>query len=69
MPSLRPSPPVDARTCVVERGDTLWGLARRYRGDPRKWPLLYEVNRPRIANPDLILPGQRILVAPALGDR
>ena len=33
------------------------GYARVY-NDPFKWPLLYEANRERIADPDLIHPGQ-----------
>ncbi len=53
------APRPDARHRVVQ-GESLWmisGYARVY-NDPFKWPLLYEANRERIADPDLIHPGQ-----------
>lgn len=44
---------------TVQEGDTLWGLAERELGDPRRWEELYEANRDVIGDdPDLILPGQ-----------
>ena len=56
-PTKAPRP--DGRHRVV-RGESLWrisGYARVY-NDPFKWPLLYEANREKIADPDLIHPGQ-----------
>ncbi|GEM_PF-3845125 len=52
---------VDRDTYVVEPGDTLWRLARRY-GVPLK--TLIEVNR--LENPNLIQPGQ-VLTIPGGG--
>lgn len=54
-----PKSDVPERTYTVRRGDTLWGISRRY-GTTVK--ALVELNR--IANPDLIYPGQ-ILRLPA----
>lgn len=42
---------------VVE-GNTLWDLAGYFYDDPWKWPRIYEANRDRIDDPDLIHPGQ-----------
>lgn len=47
---------------VVEPGDTLWGLAEAAYGDGKQWPRLYEANRDRITDPDLIHPGQVLAV-------
>ena len=42
---------------TVVRGNTLWGLAQRYYSDPWRWPRIYEANRNRIKDPDVIQPG------------
>jgi nucleoid-associated protein YgaU len=44
----------------VRRGDSLWTLSGRYLGDPNLWPRIFEANRGRIEDPDLISPGQRL---------
>jgi hypothetical protein len=55
----------DAHTVV--RGNTLWDLARSYYGDPFQWTRIYEANRDRIQNPDLIYPGQALRMPGADG--
>jgi len=53
-----------ARTYTVRPGDSLWKIAKRHYGDGNRWNRLYEANRETIgANPDLIHPGQ-VLVIP-----
>lgn len=52
------------RTVVVERGDTLSGLAEEHLGDAAKWPRIFRANPQRIADPDLIDVGWK-LVLPA----
>ncbi|MCH7533309.1 MAG: LysM peptidoglycan-binding domain-containing protein [Gemmatimonadetes bacterium] len=47
----------------VVDGDTLWDLAQQYYGDPFDWRRIWEANRADIADPNLILPGQ-VLVIP-----
>ncbi|MDH5301967.1 MAG: LysM peptidoglycan-binding domain-containing protein [Gammaproteobacteria bacterium] len=44
----------------VTSGDTLWGIAARYLGDPYQFPALVEVND--IKNPDLIYPGEVVKI-------
>lgn len=49
---------------MVEKGDTLWGIAgkRRIYSDPTKWFLLYNGNRDSIENPDRIDKGVKLKV-------
>jgi LysM repeat protein len=46
---------------VVKKGDTLWGISRDLLQDPLLWPRLWETNR-FIANPNLIYPGDQLVV-------
>lgn len=56
-----------ARTHTVQAGETLWGLAGRYLGDPFRWPALYEANRNKVLDPNLIYPGQELVIPRGLG--
>ena len=49
-------------THTVVRGDTLWDLAQRFYGDPRLFPVIAAANH--IANPNLIFPGQVLVIPP-----
>lgn len=48
----------------VQRDEWLGKIAGYWEiyGDYRKWPLLYEANRDRISDPDLIFPDQELIV-------
>ena len=38
-------------------------IARRFYGDAKKWPRIYEANKSLIGdNPDLIQPGQNLVI-------
>jgi LysM domain len=50
------SPP--ARHVIVQRGHNLWRLARSAYGRGTLYTVIYEANRGRIDNPNLIYPGQ-----------
>lgn len=53
---------------VVRKGDTLWGIASRYLRSPWRWPDIWYLN-PAIKNPDLIYPGDLILLGYEHGER
>lgn len=47
---------------VIQKGDTLSHIAKRYYGNANKWPKLFEANREVIQDPDKIFPGQKIRI-------
>jgi nucleoid-associated protein YgaU len=51
-----------ARSYVVRRGDTLSGIARRYYGHGTRYRRIYQANRHKIRNANLIYPRQRIYI-------
>jgi hypothetical protein len=51
---------------IVEKGDTLWDLSRRFAGSPFHWPRVWQHNN-QIPNPHRIFPGDRIRLSPSTG--
>ena len=43
---------------TVKRGDSLWNIAKRFYGNGAKYTTIYNANRSKIRNPNLIYPGQ-----------
>lgn len=46
------------RSYTVVSGDCLWNIAQRFYGNGVLWPRIFDANRDKIKNPDLIYPGQ-----------
>ena len=66
--STQPAQPLSgtgaARTYTVQAGDSLSKIAKREYGDAGKWNAIFEANRDKIKNPDLIHPGQVLNLPP-----
>ncbi|MBG7601398.1 MAG: peptidoglycan-binding protein LysM [Gammaproteobacteria bacterium] len=47
---------------TIEKGDTLWAIAKKHLGDGNKYNDIFAANREVIKDPDLIYPGQKIRI-------
>lgn len=56
------NPKATTKTYVVKSGDTLWGIARTYYGNGAEYPKIFNANRNIISNPNLIYPGQKLVI-------
>jgi len=46
----------------IEKGDSLWKIAKNFYGDGNKYTKIFDANREVIKDPDLIFPGQKIRI-------
>lgn len=56
------NPNATNKTYTVVRGDTLWGISKRYYGKGSEYPKIFNANKNIIKNPNLIYPGQKLVI-------
>ena len=47
----------EARTYIVQSGDSLSKISKKFYGSSGEWRKIFEANKDRISNPDMIQPG------------
>ncbi len=62
-PAPQPEPVTEAsRLHTVQKKETLFSIARLYYGDQSKWKQIYQANRGKILNPNVIYVGQQLVI-------
>lgn len=54
--------PKSTGTHVVQPGDTLWAIAKKYYGNGNQYTKIFNANKDKIKNPNLIYPGQQLVI-------
>lgn len=49
---------------TVQKGDSLSKIAKQFYGNANKYPAIFEANKPMLKDPDLIYPGQMLVIPP-----
>jgi nucleoid-associated protein YgaU len=62
MPVTPPEP--EKQYYTVKKGDYLSKIAKEVYGNANKYPVIFEANKPMLKNPDLIYPGQVLVIPP-----
>ena len=57
-----PSKSTAQRTYTVKKGDCLWNIAKKFYGNGSAYTKIYDANTNKIANPNLIYPGQVFVI-------
>ena len=58
------APAPEAQYHTVVSGDNLSKIAKKFYGDANKYPVIFEANKPMLAHPDKIYPGQMLRIPP-----
>jgi LysM repeat protein len=58
----QPAAPAQDRVHVVQKGETLWDIARSYLSDPFLWPDIFRLNTAVVHDPALIYPRQQLVL-------
>jgi LysM repeat protein len=58
------APEPEAVFYTVVKGDNLSKIAKAHYGNPNKYPVIFEANKPMLKDPDKIYPGQVLRIPP-----
>lgn len=57
-----PAPKSTAKSYTVVKGDCLWNIAKKFYGKGSQYTKIYNANKDKIKNPNLIYPGQVLTI-------
>jgi nucleoid DNA-binding protein len=57
-----PDFPFEIDEINIDAGESLWSIAESRLGNPYLWPLIYELNRERIDNPNVVIAGNDLQI-------
>jgi nucleoid-associated protein YgaU len=64
-PEIKPIPvEPEKQFYTVKKGDYLSKIAKEVYGNANKYPVIFEANKPMLKDPDLIYPGQVLVIPP-----
>lgn len=63
-PPVVTPPPPEKQYYTVKKGDYLSKIAKQVYGDAKKYNVIFEANKPMLKDPDLIYPGQVLVIPP-----
>lgn len=61
-PAPKPAPSKGGKTYTVKQGDCLWNIAKKQYGNGADYNKIYNANKNLIKNPNLIYPGQKLVI-------
>jgi nucleoid-associated protein YgaU len=59
---LKPSHAEHGRTYVVQKGDTLSGISKKFYNTPNRWKEIYEANKARVKSPKQLQIGTKLII-------
>lgn len=61
-PETAAAKPKKAKIIRVRKGDSLWRISKRHLGKGKRWAAFYKLNKKKIDNPNMIFPGQTLII-------
>ncbi|MBO7446879.1 LysM peptidoglycan-binding domain-containing protein [bacterium] len=61
-PTPQPRPTRRPKVYQVQRGDTLYGIAQKFYGDPQQWKKIMRYNKDELRNSSSLKVGQRLYI-------
>ena len=61
-PGRAPTSAPAARDYTIKSGDSLSKIAKEFYGNAGDWRKIFEANKDKIKDPNLIFPGQKIII-------
>jgi hypothetical protein len=54
--------PSQNKTYTLQKGDCLWTVAKKFYGDGSKYTVIYEANKDKIEDPNVVFAGQTLII-------